>query len=212
MSQFKKMSDEYLRKTYVPDIYQKSIFNIDYDRLKNAGIKLISFDIDDTIESIAASKSSKESITLFEKLRLKGFELCIISNANFDRVEHFGDILKVKAVHRAEKPYVKGFIEVQKNYQEKYGYKIEPNEMAHIGNSMINDIAGGNVFGVTTCLVRNVGIFPKTGKILNPFKTKGQELREVLLERGIWRKHHLESKEDQYYQLNETQIKFDAKK
>ena len=187
------------------------IFNIDYDQLKNAGIKLISFDIDDTIESIAVSKPSKESITLFEKLRLMDFELFIISNANSDRVKHFGDILKVKAVHRAEKPYVKGLEEVQKQYQEKYGYQVEPNEMAHIGNSMINDIAGGNAYGVTTCLVRNVGILPKVGKILNPFKTEGQELREVLLKRGIWRKHHLKTKGDQYYQLNESQIKFDAK-
>ena len=212
MSRFEDMSNEYLHSTYVPDVYQKSIFNIDYDQLKNAGIKLISFDIDDTIESIAVFKPTKESITLFEKLRLMGFELFIISNANFDRVEHFGDILKVKAVHRAEKPYVKGFEDVQKYYQEKFGCKIDPNEMAHIGNSMINDIAGGNAYGVTTCLVRNVGILPKAGKILNPFKTEGQELREVLLERGIWRKHHLKTKGDQYYQLNETQIKFDAKK
>ena len=52
------MDDEYLIKTYVPDVFQKSIFNIDYDKLKAAGIKLISFDIDDTIVPIEKGKPS----------------------------------------------------------------------------------------------------------------------------------------------------------
>lgn len=34
---------------FVPDVYQKNIYKIDYRRLKEKGIKLISFDIDDTI-------------------------------------------------------------------------------------------------------------------------------------------------------------------
>lgn len=34
---------------FVPDVYQKSIYKIDYGKLKEKGIMLISFDIDDTI-------------------------------------------------------------------------------------------------------------------------------------------------------------------
>lgn len=200
MSQFDKMNDEYLIKTYVPDVYQKSIFNIDYDQLINAGIKLLSFDIDDTIESIATSSPSKETITLFEQLRKKNFEIYLVSNANHDRAKLFGEKLGVEAIPRAEKPYTKSFEVIQKRYFEKYGIEIQSDKMAHIGNSMIKDIAAGNSFGVTTCLVRDVGILPKAGKILNPFKTEGQQLRTVLLERGIWRKHHLNKKDDQYYQ------------
>ncbi len=206
MSSYKKMDNEYLIKTYVPDVYQKSIYNIDYDQLKEAGIKLISFDIDDTIESIAAYKPSKESITLFEKLRTTGFELYILSNANYDRVKRFSEILKIEAVHRAEKPYTQGLEMIQKSYFDKHNREIAKNEMAHVGNSMIKDVATGNTFGVVTCLVRNAGILPKTGRILNPFKTESQQLRAVLLERGIWRKHHLNEPDDQYYQLGEKQV------
>ena len=32
---------------FVPDVYQKSIYKIDYGKLKEKGIMLISFDIDD---------------------------------------------------------------------------------------------------------------------------------------------------------------------
>ena len=200
------MSNEYLIKTYVPDVYQKSIFNINYVQLENAGIKLLSFDIDDTIESIATHKPSKESITLFEQLRKMSFDIYLISNANYDRVKLFSEMLKVEAVHRAEKPYTQGFEKLQESFEKKNGCRVSPKEMAHVGNSMIKDIATGNSFGATTCLVRNVGILPKAGKIVNPFKTQGQQLRDVLLERGIWRKHHLKEKGDQYYQLEDTYL------
>lgn len=49
-----RMSDEQLRATFVPDVYQESIYKIDYGRLKAHGIKLISFDIDDTIGDVLA--------------------------------------------------------------------------------------------------------------------------------------------------------------
>ena len=209
MSTYKKMDDEYLIKTYVPDVFQKSIFNIDYDKLKEAGVKLISFDIDDTIVPIEKGRPSKAAVTLFEKLKLMGFELYLVSNANYDRVKLFSRQLGVKGVPRAEKPYTKSLKKIQKLHFERHGTHIKPEEMAHIGNSMIKDIATGNTFGVTTCLVRDAGKLPHIGRVLNPIKTSGQKVRDVLLERGIWRKHHLNAPDDQYYQLNEQQIKFE---
>ncbi len=43
------LSDEQLQ-LYIPDVYQKDIYQIDYQRLWDQGIRLISFDIDDTIQ------------------------------------------------------------------------------------------------------------------------------------------------------------------
>ncbi len=34
MSKFEEMSDEYLKNTYVPDVYQKNIFAVNYQLLK----------------------------------------------------------------------------------------------------------------------------------------------------------------------------------
>ncbi|MCI8537529.1 MAG: hypothetical protein HFF18_02565 [Oscillospiraceae bacterium] len=78
--------------------------------------------------------------------------------------------------------------------------------MAHVGNSQINDVAGGNAFGITTCLVRRAG---KVTKVVNAAEkiglpTEGQKLRKELKKRGLWRKHHKENKGDQYYQLGEV--------
>ena len=207
MNQYKTMTDEYLRKTYVPDVYQNSIFNIDYKQLQNAGIKLISFDIDDTIVPIEKQKPTKAAITLIEQLKLMGFAIYIVSNANDDRVKLFSDVLNVSGVSRASKPHIDAFEQIRQMYIEANNADISPAEMAHVGNSMIKDVATGNTYGVTTCLVRDVGILPKIGRKINPFKTEGEKLRKVLLKRVIWRKHHLKTKNDQYYQLDDKPSK-----
>lgn len=85
-------------------------------------------------------------------------------------------------------------------------YGAEPSQMAHVGNSMRQDIAGGNRAGVTTCLVRRAGYSIKVVKFFmkgTGLQTKGHLIREKLLERDLWRKHHKEVKGDQYYQLGE---------
>lgn len=80
--------------------------------------------------------------------------------------------------------------------------------MAHIGNSMRDDVYGGNRFGITTCLVRRNGITMSVAKHVKTklvgIPTKGQVIREELLKRDMWRRHHSIEKGDQYYQLNET--------
>lgn len=43
------MDEKEIEETFIPDVYQKDIYSIDYEKLKARGITLISFDIDDTI-------------------------------------------------------------------------------------------------------------------------------------------------------------------
>ena len=80
--------------------------------------------------------------------------------------------------------------------------------MAHIGNSMRDDVRGGNRAGVTTCLVRRNGWamgIAKKMKTLAGSTTRGKLIRKELSQRGIWHKHHIKDKDDQYYQLGEQQ-------
>lgn len=212
MNQYKTMTDEYLIKNYVPDVYQKRIYSIDYSQLKKAGVKVISFDIDDTIVSIAKHDPDKAAVTLFHNLRNEGFDVYLVSNANEDRVKRFGEKLNAMYISRAVKPDIACLEAIRKAYSDKNGVDVTPKEMAHVGNSMTRDVAVAKSFGAIACLVRDVGILPDTGKKLNPFKTEGQKLREVLKERGIWRKHHINEKDDQYYQLEDTYLSQPNKK
>lgn len=205
------LSDDELM-SYVPDVYQEDIYRIDYARLKENGIKLLSFDIDDTIDDSFINKFEANTpgltVTMPDKARelvrsLKdmGFTVVLLTNAQQDLAEGAcKDLGADYCVARARKPETSGF----ETIASKYG--VDNSQMAHIGNSMRADIAGGNKYGVTTCLVRRVGTSMKLVKFISKtlgVPTKGHLIREKMLARGLWRKHHVCRPGDQYYQLGE---------
>lgn len=204
-------SDEEL-KLYIPDVYQKDIYKIDYSKLKENGIKLISFDIDDTITDTFINKVGAnipggkvpmpdDAKELFKKLKFMGFTVTLLTNSEANLASEVCKQLKADGyISRANKPSTMNF-EIM---QQQYG--VEKAQMAHVGNSMRTDIWGGNNFGITTCLVRRKGFAMRLvifiGKKIG-LPTKGKLIRNKLVERGLWRKHHLKEKGDQYYQLGE---------
>ena len=197
---------------YVPDVYQEDIYRIDYGRLKEKGVQLISFDIDDTIDdsfinkleanapmlTVAMPDKAKE---LVRGLKDMGFRVVLLTNAQQELAEGAcKDLGADDYIARAKKPETGGF----ETIASRYG--LDKSQMAHVGNSMRADIAGGNRYGVTTCLVRRAGISLKLVKFamkIVGLPTKGHLIREKLLQRDIWRKHHSFSTGDQYYQLGE---------
>ena len=62
---------------YVPDIYQKSIYYINYDKLYKKGIRCIIFDLDNTISPPFVKKPTKRLKKLFDELKDKGFKIII---------------------------------------------------------------------------------------------------------------------------------------
>lgn len=196
MSHFSHMTDDYLRAMYIPDVYQHDIYAIDYRRLRDAGITFLTFDIDDTIATWLAADPPKAAKTLVEHLKAMGFRVALLTNSKEARGSHFGEALGIDYAAQAEKPLTASF----RRLQDRFG--LEKGQMAHIGNSQTSDVAGGNAFGITTCMVRAVWRVMETG---NPLvKSEGKRLREELLARGLWRKHHFAADGDQYYQLGEA--------
>lgn len=208
-------------KVFIPDVYQKDIYRIDYGKLKENGIKLISFDIDDTIGDVlihhikAGLPGTKvtmapEARELFRQLKSMGFIVTLLTNAKAKIAADTCDSLQANGyIARAKKPDTKNF----EALMEKFGI-TDPKQMAHVGNSIAQDVRGGNQAGVTTCLVRRAGKAMKVGKTfmkMAGIKTEGHQIRKRLLERDLWRKHHADAKGDQYYQLGE-QPRYRAKR
>ncbi len=193
VSDWETMPDDHLRKNYVPDVYQLNIYTIEYKKLKERGIKLITFDLDETIAPSTMSKPPKQAIVLFNNLRVDmGFEVILLSNNRDDsKVQGVAERMGVKGISNAHKPAIEQFEWLRKEY------KLEKNQMAHVGNSVMNDVAGGNSYGITTCLVR----LCRGKKVLEI----DEGLEKALKKRGIWYKHHKEQKNDQYYQLGQKQ-------
>ena len=138
-------------EVYVPDMYQKSIYTIDYQKLYNRGIKCLLFDLDNTIVPIKMKTPSKKIKNLYNDLKEKGFKIIIFSNSGKSRLKPFKDELEVDCSASSMKPFKKKFLKVL----DEYGYQI--NEVAIIGDQLLTDIFGGNKIGITTILVNPVG-------------------------------------------------------
>ena len=130
-----------------PDIYQKSIYHIDYDKLKESGIKCLLFDLENTLVPFVEKEPNKRLIDLINDLKDMDFKIIIFSNALKGRIKPFKDVLNVDCLARANKPYKKNFLKVIK----LFNYDLS--EVAIIGDQLYTDILGGNKVGIKTILV-----------------------------------------------------------
>lgn len=135
---------------YVPDIYRKSIYAIDYNKLKANGIKCLLFDLDNTLVPYTEKAPSKKVKDLFKKLHDLGFVVLIFSNSGKKRLTPFKEQLNVEYCSRCWKPSPKKFLAVL------HDYKYSESEVAIIGDQILTDVIGGNNVGITTILVNPI--------------------------------------------------------
>lgn len=135
---------------YIPDMYQKSIYTINYKTLKEKGIKCLLFDLDNTLVPAHVKEPNQKIKNLFIDLKNDGFKVIIFSNSPKRRVGVFKEALEVDACANARKPFSKKF----KYILEKY--HLNECEVAIIGDQIMTDILGGNKVGITTVLVNQV--------------------------------------------------------
>ncbi|MCI8445644.1 MAG: YqeG family HAD IIIA-type phosphatase [Bacilli bacterium] len=135
---------------FIPDIYQKSIYTIDYQKLWNRGIRCLLFDLDNTLVPASIHKANKKIKALFEELKEKGFTVILFSNSGKKRLKPFKDELEIDVLARARKPLSKHFLRVMKEYH------FTVSEVAMIGDQLLTDVWGGNKVGITTILINPV--------------------------------------------------------
>ena len=136
---------------YVPDIYQEDIYKIDYDTLLSRGIKCLIFDLDNTLVTIKERFPRVETKELFEKLKKKGFKIILASNSIYNRVKPFHNELRIDYIYSCKKPHIDKIDEYIKS--SKFGL----DEIAMIGDSMMDDVVCGNTIGITTILINQIG-------------------------------------------------------
>lgn len=134
----------------LPDIYQKSIFTIDYDKLYKKGVRLLIFDLDNTLALIDEKNCPSNVKDLIINLK-KRFKVVMISNNVSSRIKPYKDELEIDAISMAMKPLTRGLIKIKRNY------KCEKKEMIMIGDQLVTDILSGKLFGILTCLVEPLG-------------------------------------------------------
>ena len=131
--ELERMSDDELRR-FVPDVYQKNIFKIDYRKLKERGIRLISFDIDDTINDVlfnnlqARIPGGKLTMPagardLFRELKEMGFTVTLLTNAHTKIAQDACEDLQAGGyIARADKPETRNFQRMMEDVPRRQQY------------------------------------------------------------------------------------------
>lgn len=132
---------------FMPDIYQKSIYYINYEKLYKKGVRCLLFDLDNTITPSHVIKPTKRLKKLFDELRDKGFKVIIMSNAPKHRIEPFKSYLGVDACAFSLKPRKDKYLKIM----EKFKYKHT--EIAAIGDQLLTDVYGANRLDIVSVLV-----------------------------------------------------------
>ena len=136
-------------ENYIPDIYQKSIYSINYDMLTKRGIKCILFDLDNTLVPPNSKIPNKKLQELFDELKNK-FKIIIFSNSTNKRLKPFIEQLKIDGYSLVDKEFE---IKIE-DVMSKYSLNI--NEIAIVGDQLLTEIYLGNNVGITTIYVNPI--------------------------------------------------------
>lgn len=131
-----------------PTVYVKSVFEIDYNKLKRNKIKLLCFDLDNTLDkpdevTIEIEPKIKK---LIEELK-KDFDIIITSNNRIKgRVSSFANQVELNYIESMNKPFLK-------KYKNEKILKYKKEEIIFIGDKIITDIVGANRYECKSILV-----------------------------------------------------------
>lgn len=149
-------------ENFIPDIYQKNIYDINYKKLKKKGIKCLLFDLDNTLVPVKTDIPNKKLKELFAYLE-RDFKIIILSNSNRKRLIPFKEGLNVDVAASAHKPFKKKYLKIMELY------KFKEYEIAAIGDQLLTDILGANRMGITSILINPIGEYEKFGTKINRF-------------------------------------------
>lgn len=135
-----------MMRIFKPNMYCKSIFDINYDKLKKMNIKCLLFDLDNTLSPAKKQIVDNDVKNLFIKLK-KDFKIILFSNNFNKRVSFFANYYGIDYAYLSLKPLYYKYIYLMLKY------KLKRKEIACIGDQLMTDIIGGNKIGILTILV-----------------------------------------------------------
>ena len=131
-------------KIYRPDMYKKDIFSINYETLKEKGIKVLIYDIDDTLIPSNEIKVNQKTINLIEKLK-KDFKIFLLTNSPKFRSKKIEKQLNIEGYAFSMKPLKFNLNKIIKNYDKK--------DVVLIGDRLLTDIKLANNSNIMSILV-----------------------------------------------------------
>ena len=123
-------------KRFLPKMYKKNIFDINYDKLKEKGIKILLFDFDNTIIEKGNYKTNNKTKELIDLLK-KDFTIYVMSNSlNKNKLDKVCGKYGIPYINNSRKPFKLGFKKLKTN--------VSNEEIALIGDQLLTDIWGAS--------------------------------------------------------------------
>ncbi len=132
-------------KYFYPDLYINSAYELDTELLSGRNIKVIIFDIDNTLVPYSVKDCPDATEAFLKELEEKGFTPCFVSNNGKERVQRFNGGKRF-AVPKGGKPLKKSALEVARHFS------VQCENIAVVGDQIFTDIAFGKNAGAFTVL------------------------------------------------------------
>lgn len=137
-------------KSFYPKECADSSYVIDYKGLYKKGYRGLIFDIDNTLVEHDAPANDK-AIQLMNKLKEIGFQVCLLSNNDEERVLLFNKDVNVHYIYNAHKPNAKNYNEAMKLMGTNKSNTV------FIGDQLFTDVFGANRAGLMNFFVKPLG-------------------------------------------------------
>ena len=161
----------------LPDMYQKDIFSINYEKLKSKKISVLLFDFDNTLIEKGNSSANEKIEKLMKSLK-KDFTVYVVSNSiNSKKLKSVCNKLDLPYISFSRKPLKFGF--------KKLNFSVDNSNIAMIGDQIITDCLGAIRMGYFSILIdpisKNEFFLTKINRLLEEYF-----LKKINIKRGSY--------------------------
>ena len=150
----------------IPDTYEKSVYDINYAKLYENGIKWAIFDVDCTILPFDDIRVPDKLRRLFDYIKSVGIIPGLCSSGPYKRVEPVAGDLMVKFVSSAKKPF-NGDFQLVRN--RLFDEKCEPQNTMMVGDSFYLDMIFAKRLGLYKVMVDAIKSGDRMKTLANDF-------------------------------------------
>jgi len=138
-------------KTFYPNVWMDSTYEIDFAKYYRQGYRLVLFDIDNTLVCHGAPQN-EQSLPFLQGLLDMGFKLRFLSNNKEYRVSEFVKPLKGDAgyIFKAGKPSTRSYLKAMQDTGECIETTL------FVGDQLFTDVWGANRSGIFSILVKPI--------------------------------------------------------
>jgi uncharacterized protein len=130
-----------------PDLYLRSVHDIDLDALRDQGVDTMLMDLDNTLLPRDTSVVPDDLKQWASALNQRGFKVVLVSNNWHERVHTVAGELGFKLVAKAVKPLPFAFLRALSLVGSSRKQAVV------VGDQMFTDVLGGKLLGMKTVMV-----------------------------------------------------------